>query len=44
MFNILDLVQPPSGGGPGIIAAIGAAIATFFASIKMLFKKGKKKK
>ncbi len=44
MFNILDIVPPPSGGGPGIIAAIGAAVTTFFVSIKMLFKKGKKRK
>ena len=45
MFNILDVVIPPgSGGNTGIIAAIGGAIGVFFASIKMLFKKDKKKK
>lgn len=44
MFYILDLITPPSGGGVGLFAAIAAAFASLFASIKMLFKKGKKKK
>lgn len=44
MFHILDLIPPPSGGGVGLFAAIVAAFTSFFASIKMLFKKGKNKK
>lgn len=44
MFQFLDLIEPPSsGGGPGLIAVIVAAFSSLFASIKLLFKKGKKK-
>lgn len=45
MLHILDIITPPpSGGGVGLFAAIAAAFTSFFASIKMLFKKGKKNK
>ncbi|MBQ6546848.1 MAG: hypothetical protein IJL74_02485 [Bacilli bacterium] len=44
MFNILDLVTPPTGGGTGIIAAIAAVFASVGIFIKSLFKKNKKNK
>lgn len=42
MFNLLDLVTPPSSGGSGILAAIAAALVATAAFVKGLF--GKKKK